>query len=116
DGSIYTPPATASILTGITRDSVMRLAVSAGLAVIERPLPRELLYLADEIFLTGTAAEITPVRSVDRLAVGSGQRGPITRGLQEAFFGLFSGKTRDEWGWLEPIGATAGSRPAAAAS
>jgi branched-chain amino acid aminotransferase len=86
----------------------MTLARAAGLEVVERAVPRELLYIADEIFLTGTAAEITPVRSVDRIAVGSGQRGPVTRRLQEAFFGLFSGKTPDDHGWLDMIEATPG--------
>lgn len=114
DGSIYTPPATASILTGITRDSVMTLARHAGLEVVERAIPRELLYVADEIFLTGTAAEITPVRSVDRIAIGSGQRGPLTKQLQDAFFGLFSGQTPDQWGWLEGVDAPQSNRAAAA--
>lgn len=103
DSVIYTPPSTASILTGITRDSVITLARDAGLNVVERAVPRELLYIADEIFLTGTAAEITPVRSVDHIKVGSGQRGPLTERLQEAFFGLFSGRTADKWGWLDPV-------------
>lgn len=103
DGVVYTPPATASILTGITRDSIMRLATAAGIEVVERALPREMVYIADEMFLTGTAAEVTPVRSVDRITVGSGTRGPVTRRLQEAFFGLFTGKTADAWGWLEPV-------------
>jgi branched-chain amino acid aminotransferase len=116
DGVIYTPPSTASILTGITRDSVMRLAKDASMEVVERAVPREMLYIADEIFLTGTAAEITPVRSVDRITVGSGQRGPITKRLQDAFFGLFSGSTPDQWGWLDPIGGPAAGRAAAAAS
>lgn len=114
DGVIYTPPSTASILTGITRDSVMLLAREAGIEVIERAVPREMLYIADEIFLTGTAAEITPVRSVDRINVGNGQRGPVTRRLQDAFFGLFSGKTADRWGWLEPLDGSAASRIATA--
>jgi branched-chain amino acid aminotransferase len=116
DDVIYTPPSTASILTGITRDSVMTLAKDAGLEVVERPVPREMLYIVDEIFLTGTAAEITPVRSVDRLAVGAGHRGPITKRLQDAFFGLFSGKTTDRWGWLEPITLPVADRAAAASS
>lgn len=103
DGVLYTPPSTASILTGITRDSVMVLARQAGFEVQERPIPREMLYIADEIFLTGTAAEITPVRSVDRINVGAGRRGPVTQRLQESFFGLFNGKTSDQWGWLEPV-------------
>jgi branched-chain amino acid aminotransferase len=103
DGVICTPPSTASILTGITRDSVMTLARDAGMDVVERPVPRELLYIADEIFLTGTAAEITPVRSVDRITVGNGSRGPLTKRLQELFFGLFTGRTADKWGWLETL-------------
>jgi branched-chain amino acid aminotransferase len=101
DGIIYTPALTNSILQGITRDSVITLAGEHGFEVREQALPRELLYLADEIFLTGTAAEITPVRSVDRITIGAGRRGPITEILQSAFFGLFTGKTADKWGWLE---------------
>ena len=113
DGRLLTPPAAASILQGITRDSVMTLAGELGIEVREQVMPRELLYIADEIFLTGTAAEITPVRSVDRLPVGSGSRGPVTKGLQDAFFGLFNGKTADKWGWLEPLqAAQAGKRAA----
>lgn len=103
DGIIYTPNATASILTGITRDSVMVLARDLGLDIVEQAIPREMLYIADEIFLTGTAAEITPVKSVDRRVVGAGTRGEITRRLQDAFFGLFDGRTEDRWDWLEPI-------------
>lgn len=103
DGRIYTPPAACSILAGITRDTVITLARAAGLEVQEQVMPRELLYFADEVFLTGTAAEITPVRSVDRIQVGCGSRGPVTAILQERFFGLFSGRTRDEWGWLRPL-------------
>lgn len=107
DGVIYTPHAAASLLTGITRASVITLAEERGIKVVEQPMPREMLYIADEIFLTGTAAEITPVRSVDRLDVGNAKRGPITAQLQEAFFGLFSGATEDKWGWLEPVGDAA---------
>jgi branched-chain amino acid aminotransferase len=81
----------------------MILARDLGIEVREQVLPREMLYIADEIFLTGTAAEITPVRSVDRLSVGIGSRGPITKALQDAFFGLFDGRTPDKWGWLEPL-------------
>jgi len=106
-GRIHTPPSSSSILTGITRDTVMRLAKRLGIAVEERSIPRESLYLADEIFFTGTAAEITPVRSVDRIQVGSGRRGPVTKKLQDAFFGLFSGATDDAEGWLEPVEAPA---------
>jgi branched-chain amino acid aminotransferase len=81
----------------------MQLAESAGIAVLEQNIPRELLYIADEVFLTGTAAEITPVRSVDKIPVGEGKRGPITEQLQKLFFGLFDGSTADRWGWLEAI-------------
>jgi branched-chain amino acid aminotransferase len=101
NGIIYTPAVDSSILQGITRDTVIQLAKAHGFEVREQSLPRELLYLADEIFLTGTAAEVTPVRSVDRITIGAGKRGPITEVLQSAFFGLFSGKTPDKQGWLE---------------
>jgi len=110
DGIVYTPPASASILPGLTRNSVLTLAESLGLRVLEQDIPREMLYIADEVFLTGTAAEITPVRSVDKITVGSGTRGPVTECLQQKFFGLFDGSTADEWGWLEPIQAGAGDR------
>jgi branched-chain amino acid aminotransferase len=103
DGRIFTPVASASILPGITRDTVMRLARKLGLEVVEQNIPRELLYIADEVFLTGSAAEVTPVRSVDKIAVGTGKRGPLTESIQQAFFGLFDGSTADEWGWLEPV-------------
>ncbi|HMO59437.1 MAG TPA: branched-chain amino acid transaminase [Roseiflexaceae bacterium] len=100
DGVIYTPPATAALLPGITRDAVMTIARHLGYEVREQALPREVLYLADEIFFTGTAAEVTPVRSVDQLLIGNGMRGPITTAVQQTFFGLFSGTTEDRWGWL----------------
>jgi len=106
DGVIYTPNATSSILIGITRASIMTLARELGFEVVEQSIPREMLYIADEIFLTGTAAEITPVRSVDRIEIGTGTRGPVTRQLQDVFFGLFEGATDDKWGWLEPLGDT----------
>jgi branched-chain amino acid aminotransferase len=103
DNVIHTPGLAHSVLNGITRDTIMRLARDLGYDVRESSIPREMLYLADEIFMTGTAAEVTPVRSVDRLPVGDGKRGPITKALQEAFFGLFTGKTADKYGWLEPV-------------
>jgi branched-chain amino acid aminotransferase len=103
DGRIYTPPSSASILAGITRDTVIRLAGSLDLEVVEQSIPREMLYIADEVFLTGSAAEVTPVRSVDKITVGTGRRGPLTQRIQEAFFGLFDDTTSDQWGWLEPI-------------
>lgn len=98
---IFTPPLTASILPGITRDTVVQLARTLGYQIREENIAREALYLADEIFMTGTAAEIVPVRSVDRIEVGAGKRGPVTVDIQNAFFGLFNGKTEDKWGWLE---------------
>ena len=105
DGVLYTPPIASAILPGLTRDTVMVLAKDLGVEVREQLLPRESLYWADEVFLTGTAAEITPVRSVDGLQVGEGRRGPLTKQIQEAFFGLFEGRTEDRWGWLDPVGA-----------
>jgi branched-chain amino acid aminotransferase len=107
DGVLMTPPTAASILSGITRDTIMKLAREFGIETHEQNIPREMLYLADELFFTGTAAEVTPVRSVDRLQVGIGRRGPITEKLQQAFFGLFSGKTADKWGWLDPVDLSA---------
>jgi len=103
DGRLLTPPATSSILTGITRDTVMQLAARLDIPVVEQSIPREFLYLADELFFTGTAAEITPIRSVDRIQIGEGRRGPVTAQLQSAFFGLFSGETEDAAGWLEGV-------------
>jgi branched-chain amino acid aminotransferase len=114
-GVLYTPPAAASILVGITRDTVFHLAADLGLKIVEQSLPREMLYLADEIFLTGTAAEITPVRSVDRMTIGSGRCGEITAALQEKFFGLFDGRSEDRWGWLDHVHASAPARIAAEA-
>lgn len=103
DGVIYTPPLSAAILGGITRDAAMTLAKDLGYQIVEQDMPRELLYTADEIFLTGTAAEVTPVRSVDRLPVGDGKPGPITKAIQNAFFGLFDGSTEDKWNWLTAV-------------
>ncbi|HWE47213.1 MAG TPA: branched-chain amino acid transaminase [Caulobacteraceae bacterium] len=103
DGRLITPPAASSILVGITRDSVIQLARDAGLEVVEQILPREALYLADEIFMTGTAAEITPIRSVDDIATRCAGPGPVTRRLLKLFQGLFTGETSDRYGWLEPV-------------
>jgi branched-chain amino acid aminotransferase len=110
-GRLLTPPSSAGILAGITRDSVITLAAELGIPVEERDLPREALYTADEVFMTGTAAEITPVRSVDRKTVGTGQPGPVTRALREAFFGLFDGRTADRWGWLTTVTGTSAVIP-----
>ncbi|CAG8942109.1 unnamed protein product [Penicillium salamii] len=103
DGVLFTPPFTSSALPGITRDAIITLARDMGIEVREQTLSRESLYLADEVFMSGTAAEITPVRSVDRIQVGEGKRGPVTKRIQEAFFGLFTGETEDKWGWLDPV-------------
>lgn len=100
NGTVYTPGAWSSILLGITRDSVLTILREMGVEVRFEPLPRDMLYLADELFFTGTAAEITPIRSVDRLPVGTGRPGPITRAVQEAFFGIVSGQKPDQHNWL----------------
>ncbi|MGF1877801.1 branched-chain-amino-acid transaminase [Photobacterium frigidiphilum] len=103
NGILSTPPATSAILPGITRDSIMVLAKEMGYEVREENIAREALYLADEVFMTGTAAEIVPVRSVDQISVGEGKRGPITKEIQAAYFGLFNGTTEDKWGWLDYV-------------
>jgi branched-chain amino acid aminotransferase len=102
-GKLYTPPASASLLAGITRDTVFCFAAELGFDVVEQDLPREFMYGADEMFMTGTAAEITPVISVDDIGIGDGKRGPVTREIQERFFGLFSGETEDAHGWLDYV-------------
>jgi branched-chain amino acid aminotransferase len=103
DGVIYTPPLSSSILLGITRDTVIRLARKSGLEMLEQRIPRGMLYIADEAFFTGTAAEITPIRSIDRIPIGTGEPGPITKRLQNLFFGLIRGDLRDEHGWLSEL-------------
>jgi len=108
-GKLLTPPLSASVLPGITRDSVLTLCRELNLPVQEADIPREMLYLADEVFFCGTAAEITPLRSIDRIPVGSGKRGPITERLQQEFFALVEGRKPDRHGWLTPVPA---SRPA----
>ena len=114
DQVLLTPALSHSVLGGLTRDTVMRLARERGIEVRECAIPRELLYIADEAFFTGTAVEITPICTVDRLTVGTGRRGPLTEVLQKAFFGLFSGATPDRWGWLDHVDMKA-SRTAAMA-
>jgi branched-chain amino acid aminotransferase len=104
DGKILTPPLGASVLPGITRDTVMQLAESLKIPLVETLVPREMLYIADEVFFSGTAAEITPIRSVDRIVVGKGARGPVTEKLQKAFFDIVNGKAPDSRGWLMPVG------------
>ena len=103
DGALHTTPASASILTGITRDTIIKLARDAGIEVVERDIPREYLYLCDELFMCGTAAEITPLRSVDGKPVGDGRPGPVTRRMQQLFFGLFDDSTPDTRGWLDYV-------------
>ena len=100
DGLIYTPPLGSSILGGITRDSVIALARDLGYTVAESIVPREALYTADEVFAVGTAAEVTPIRSIDKITIGSGRRGPITEALQRAFFDTINGAVPDTHGWL----------------
>jgi branched-chain amino acid aminotransferase len=102
DGTLLTPPVAASILPGITRDSVLKLAADLNIPVKETNIPREMLYLADEVFFVGTAAEVTPVRSIDRLTVGKGVAGPVTLRIQEEFFAVTSGKKPDRHNWLTP--------------
>ncbi len=103
DGKIVTPPLGTSVLPGITRDSIVTLAADLGIPVIEQTVPRELLYIADEVFFSGTAVEITPVRSVDRIPVGKGRRGPITEQIQKEFFSMVNGTKADRHGWLTPV-------------
>jgi len=114
DGVMLTPALAHSVLGGLTRDTVIKLARDRGIEVRETAIPRELLYLADEGFFTGTAAEVVPMRSVDRIQIGTGKRGPVTTLLQEAFHGLFTGKTEDKWGWLDYVDMVA--KPTAVAS
>jgi branched-chain amino acid aminotransferase len=99
-GQMRTPPLSSSVLPGITRNSVITLARELGHTVIEEAIPREMLYIADEVFFTGTAAEITPIRSVDHITVGEGKPGPVTRELQERFLSIVRGQAEDKYGWL----------------
>ncbi len=108
DGKLHTPPLGASILPGITRDAILALSRELGIPVVETIIPREMLYVADEVFFSGTAAEITPIRSVDRINVGAGHRGPITERLQKEFFGVINGTREDTYGWLSPVHALVG--------
>jgi len=100
DGTVLTPPLSSSVLPGITRDSVMTLFREMGVRVVEETIPREMLYIADEVFFTGSAAEVTPIRSIDKIVVGSGKRGPLTEKVQSAFFEVIEGKRADTHGWL----------------
>jgi branched-chain amino acid aminotransferase len=100
NGTLYTPPLSSSILPGITRDSVLTIAHELGFQVREDTIPREMLYIADELFFAGTAVEITPIRSVDKITIGAGTRGPITAAIQQAFFDTINGTRPDTYGWL----------------
>ena len=102
-GKIITPPLCVAVLPGITRDSVITLARDLGYDLIEQGIPREMLYVADEVFFTGSAAEITPLRSVDKIIVGEGKRGPITAALQKAYFDVIEGRAKDKYGWLTKV-------------
>ena len=103
DGVLYTPSIAASVLAGITRDSIITLAKDLGYEVREQDLPREMLYIADEVFFVGTAAEVTPIRSIDKVTVGTGSRGPVTAALQNAFFDYINGVVPDRHNWLTPV-------------
>ncbi len=111
EGTLYTPPLGSSILPGITRDTVIRLARQLNYPVVEQAIAREALYIADEVFFCGTAVEITPVRSVDKISIGAGRRGPVTKALQEEFFAIIEGRKEDRHGWLAPVSV---KQPAAA--
>ncbi len=108
EGVLYTPPLDGTLLHGITRDCVLKLAASLGIETREQSIPREMLYIADELFFTGTASEITPIRSVDRIEIGGGGVGAITQQLQKEYLGIATGERPDRFGWLEPIHQTAG--------
>ncbi len=108
NGVLYTSPLSSSVLSGITRDSVLTLARHFGIPVVEKQLPRELIYIADEVFFTGTAAEVTPIRSVDRIQIGDGKPGPITSQLKDEYLGIANGLKPDRFGWLTPVNVTAG--------
>jgi branched-chain amino acid aminotransferase len=114
DGKILTPPLGASVLPGITRDSIIKIAQQLDIPVVESLIPRELLYIADEVFFCGTAVEVTPIRSVDRIPVGKGRRGPITEQIQKRFFDIVQGRAKDVFGWLLPVERVAEPQPVGA--
>lgn len=110
DGKIMTPPLGASVLPGITRDTIITLARELEIPLAEALVPREMLYIADEVFFSGTAAEITPIRSIDHYKIGSGRRGPVAEKLQKAFFSLIDGSSPDKHGWLSPVHAAVAAK------
>ncbi|NQU40260.1 MAG: branched-chain amino acid transaminase [Lentisphaerae bacterium] len=103
NGSIYTPPSSSSILPGITRHCVITLARELGLQIRQQVIPREALYVADEVFFSGTAAEVTPVSKIDHIVIGNGKRGPVTERIQSAFFDIVEGRAPDTYGWFTPV-------------
>jgi len=103
NGVIYTPPSSSSILPGITRHCVVTLARELGMTIRQQVIPREALYVADEVFFSGTAAEITPVSKIDNLVIGEGRRGPVTEKIQSAFFDIVEGRAKDTYGWFTPV-------------
>jgi branched-chain amino acid aminotransferase len=113
DRALHTPPLASGILAGLTRDSVIRIARHLGFVVVEEQIPREFLYVADELFFTGTAAEITPIRSVDRVTIGDGSPGEITLAIQTEYLGLARGTIPDQWGWrtVVPTARATAARP-----
>jgi branched-chain amino acid aminotransferase len=115
DGALYTPPLSASILAGITREMIITLAGDLGYRVREELIPREMLYIADELFFAGTAVEITPVRSVDKIKVGIGRRGPVTEAIQQRFLGIVNGEAPDTHRWLTFVDKAGAAREPAAA-
>ena len=102
-GVLYTTPLASSVLNGITRSSILTIAKDLGIAVVEQPMPRELLYICDEAFFTGTAAEVTHLRSVDRYIIGNGTMGPVTKAIHDEFFGIVNGSRPDKYSWLTPV-------------
>jgi branched-chain amino acid aminotransferase len=109
---LITAPLGNSVLPGITRDSVLQIARDLNITIIEQMIPREMLYIADEAFFTGTAAEVTPIRSVDKIKVGKGTMGPVTKALQKEFYAIVHGEKSDRHGWLTPVavGSKVGSK------
>jgi branched-chain amino acid aminotransferase len=103
NGVLQTAPLGNSVLPGITRDSVLQIARDLDIPIVEQQLPRESLYIADEVFFTGTAAEVTPIRSVDKISVGKGVVGPITKSIQQEFYGIVRGEKADKYNWLTPV-------------
>jgi branched-chain amino acid aminotransferase len=114
NGTVLTPPLGASVLPGITRDTIVKIAAQLGIPITETIIPREMLYIADEVFFSGTAAEVTPIRSVDRIVVGDGRCGPITQRIQRRFFEIVKGETSDEFGWLLPVSGVPEAEPVGA--